>query len=975
MLASCGGGGGGGGSMAITACSLGCNNSGGTQISCGVTDVYMNQELQIRFTQPIDALSVSNNSFQMTELSTGKTPAGSFLIAPLDPTLLIYRPQLTFDSSGAPIFGLEDGKTYFLKVPGTALDPLGPYIKSTVGTPNSSRLQCTIVASRGVFDSKPGRPRVTMTVDKVVGYDPQGNPTDFELDVPATEQTDVYRASPVRMVFDDVMNPATLANPVTGFSSTIEAFVDADGDVSNPSDRVPLQGVFTLTVDQNALRTTVIFTPSGGFPSAGVLPDTRRIVMQLSAQITDLGGNTLINPGTTNFTTERIDFDEISIVEPFNDAAREDAVRTGSRWAGGQLATGPGGGSGRLGDLIVPSGQVVVLDTDSEDFADITNLNIFNPGNVIDRPANLVVTGGVFEFSRLRIDAGAVLRFTGSNPARIYVRGECVIQGLIDVSGSSGVLHVSSLAAGGLGGASGPSGGAGGKGGDLPDGQAFSGIGGSDTDAGPSNVNDPSTYFLVNGEAGGGIAFPSQLDPQELVAGGGGGLAWPQPTTSNPTLHFPASTSDYTGLQPEVYQECRNNVPSAPGGGGGNALTGGIGDAVYGGIPVGPIFLVTDSEGGDADDLAIDDAVKSLDPHLGFLRGGGGGGGGGSHLQGTQVNGLQLVNCAIGSPSGAALRIIQYSAHSSAGGGGGGGAVQIAAGRRLIHNGVIDASGGDGGSGTFPPPPENPNDLAQAGGGGAGGSVLLQSQVIQIQSVPRRIDVSGGIGGDGTGSAFPIQPSRGGNGSPGFLRLESIPAPVRAIEAAKVVPLESTLEELFPGATLDDFFTTALWQPAEESPSSWSGAQSCWIRPEGNFFRIEFLEDGTEPGWDLALRITGFAEPQSFRGENDLFPGQTLEEVWGNDFGSAPVVVRFQGARATGSLVDPCAVVETGNSSPLRPGSITEWLRHPSELNDYFTEDALAPNLFRFVVLWDKSQVDFDGIEALEELSVRIQPD
>ena len=492
--------------MAITSCSLGCSNSGGTQISCGVTDVYVNQELQIRFTRPVDSLTVSNNSFQMTEVTTGKTPAGSFSISPLDPNLLIYRPQLTFDSAGAPIFGLEDGKTYFLKVPGTALDPLGPYIRSTGGTPNSSRLQCTIVASRGVFDAKPGRPRMTMTVDKVIAYDVDGNPTDFALNVAASEQTDVYRLSPVRMVFDDVMNPATLANPVTGLSSTIEAFVDADGDTSNPSDRVPLQGAFTLTVDQNALRTTVIFTPSGGFPSAGATPPaTRKIVMLLSAQISDLGGNTLINPGATNFTPERIQFDELAVEEAFNDPGREDPVRSGSPWGNGVLATGPGGGSGRLGDLIVLPGRVVELNTDSEDFSSITDPTMFNPANVIDRPAVLEITDGIFEFTRLRVDAGGVLRFRGSKPARIYVRGECVVQGLIDVSGSSGTLHTSDLLPGGAGGIPGPNGGSGGDGGDRPDGSAFLSVGGlANPGAGPSNVNDPATYVFVNGESGGG---------------------------------------------------------------------------------------------------------------------------------------------------------------------------------------------------------------------------------------------------------------------------------------------------------------------------------------------------------------------------------------------------------------------------------------------------------------------------------------
>ncbi|MCI0633257.1 MAG: Ig-like domain-containing protein, partial [Actinobacteria bacterium] len=393
--------------------------------------------------------------------------------------ILIYRPQLTFDSAGNPIFGFVAGRTYILEVPGTRIEPLGPHIRSTSGSSNSSHLECALVASQGINDARPGHPRVNVTVDRVTGYDANGDPISFEFNVPAQDAENVYRATPIRMVFDDVMNPGTLANPVTGFSTTILPFVDADGDITTDTDRVPLRGTFRLTIDQSALRTTVIFTPAGGLPSAGSdVANPRRILVVLSPQITDLGGNQLINPQTVVFTSEMIEFDPIVIDELFADGAREDAQRTGSVWGGGLSAPGLGGGSGRLGDLIVLPGVVVELDTDSEDFSGIGDPAVFNPINIIDRPANLVVTGGAFEFSRLRIDAGGILRFRGSRPARLFVRGEAVIQGLVDVSGGSGILQNSSTRGGGPGGTPGPNGGAGGRGGSRPDGSAFLGIGG-----------------------------------------------------------------------------------------------------------------------------------------------------------------------------------------------------------------------------------------------------------------------------------------------------------------------------------------------------------------------------------------------------------------------------------------------------------------------------------------------------------------
>jgi hypothetical protein len=46
------------------------------------------------------------------------------------------------------------------------------------------------------------------------------------------------------------MNPATLANPVTGHSDFIHVFFDPDGNVQDRSDQVLVPGSFTLTLDR-----------------------------------------------------------------------------------------------------------------------------------------------------------------------------------------------------------------------------------------------------------------------------------------------------------------------------------------------------------------------------------------------------------------------------------------------------------------------------------------------------------------------------------------------------------------------------------------------------------------------------------------------------------------------------------------------------------------------------------------------------
>lgn len=964
--------------MAIQSCSLVCQNSSsapGSQFSCGITDVFLNQEIRVRFSNPIRASSVTGSTFQLVERDTGRAPPGDTSIDPGDPSTLIYRPRLTVDSSGNPIFGLTAGETYDLKIPGTLLDD-PPYISSQIGQLNSSRLFCTLVASRGVFDAKPGSPRVSVTVDRVI-RDGGGNPIGIEEGVPANGAVDVSSGTLITLVFDDVMNPATLVNTVDGESETILISVDPDGNTVDSTDQVDLAGFFTIRTDQQALETTVIFHPSAGLPSAGSEIPARKIVVLLRAQIFDLGGNALVNSGKFVFEPEKITFQEVEISESFESIVNEDSIRSGNDWGPSVLGKGPGGGSGRLGDLVVLPGEVVELDTDSEDFVDIDDLEMFNPDNVIDRPTPLVVEGGVFEFSRMRIDAGGTLRFRGTNAARVYVRGEAVIQGLIDVAGTSAVIHSANDLEGGVGGDPGPGGGAGGNGGMRPDGTNFTLVGGvRNPDAGPEDVLDPATYDRVNGQTGGGIPFPSTLVPAPtFVCFGGGGFSWPQPSLANPALHMPSVGTDVAGMQFEKLQECRTVTPGAPGGGAAYALPGKPGVPVFGGILSSPVTQAPSTPGGDSADLEIDESVRSLSPEIGLLRGGGGGGGGGAHLQRTQINGVQLFDCSIPIPAGSPSSISLYLAHSSAAGGGGGGALQITGGSRVILNGLINASGGDGGSGFFPPPPSSPEDFAQAGGAGAGGAVLLQGPQILIQSVPGRIDISGGLGGEGTGNPFPIQPSRGGDGSPGFLRMEADNAPSIAIESPKVVPTEATLQAQYgSGVEVEDIISTAVWTPLAEPPSGMSGAQSCWLRPPGNFFELQFEEDGAELGWDMRLKLAGTATPQSYRGPNIVFP-QPLEQVFGTQFGSSPLIIRFQGARARGTLVDPCSVPETGVDSPLETDSLSDWVSHPAELNDFHQDSGLTPNIFRFVIVWDRSQPGFDLIESIEDIRVRALPD
>jgi hypothetical protein len=991
--------------MRILSCSLGCSGSVNTndQFACGVTDVYVNQEIRVTFSQPVDINSVTNNSFQVIEVSSGKTPPGTFRVDSADSRVLIYRPSLSFDSTGNPIFGLTEGETYRLFVPGDSLDKLGPYVRSMSATDNSSRLFCTLVASRGIFDATPGAPRASVTVDvaDVSSYDANNFPTNIFRNMPAKGAIDVFRNTDVRITFDDVMNPATLANPVTGTSATIEVLIDPDGDVTDPNDQIVVRGDYTITVDQGSNQTVVLFRPLGGFPSSGTdPPGGRKILVNLAPSIKDLGDNPLIQPGSTVFTIESIPFPTVDVTEAFDNNAFEDTIHSSNPWGGGMLRPGPGGGSGRLGDLFVPPGKTAFLKTGAEPFGSVLfqDEEVFNINNVVDvgDPSTFQVVGGVFEFARIVVASGGTLRITGPKPARLLVRGECIIQGKIDVSGGNAPLQNPIKWVGGTAGTAGPAGGAGGSGGARPDGENFTQLDplnklklNNPNDPGPVDVNDPSQYGEVNGKPGGGISFPDTLNETSQVAFGDGGLAWPQPAVLPAPwdlLHFPASVADSVDSFPfEPFSLCQINAPGGVGGGGGHSLSGFTGTTEF--LPALKIPpLPTEARGGDSADLALDAVARRLDPELGYLRGGSGGGGGGGHLQGTKVNGSLLNDCTVPVPLGNQLRIIEYIPSSGAGGGSAGGAVQVQSGNRVVINGTIDASGGNGGGAAA-------GNASQPGGGGAGGAVLLQGPIVQVQAIPSRININGGNGGQG------LVGSQGGRGGPGLLRVESfLPFPAADVEASKTLPGIATLKTRYGNqTTIDAILSTGEWTPDTTGAGANSGAQSCWFSDRDlldpnnpsetlqNFFQLAFEEDqpGANPGdpeilgWDMTLRLKGFANPQSYRGENDLTGpgGMSLEELFTSDFGTAPVIVRFQGAQAGGTLIQPCSVPLTGVSSPITGGTLTQWVKHPADLSTFFPEPAKTSNIFRFTVIWDSRDPNFSMIEGIEEIFVRVTPD
>ncbi|MFT6713675.1 MAG: hypothetical protein ACJAVJ_000954 [Planctomycetota bacterium] len=970
-----------GNDMAILSCSLGC--SAGTQgvpISCGKATVKANEEISIEFTQPVDLSTVTKSSFRIKDALTGLSPQGVYLLDPSNSRRLIFRPRISFDQTGSAEFGFKLGNSYSIRLNGEDKGT-GPYVKSTSGRANISTLNCIVSVIPGIVDSSPGPSDLSILVDQVTGYGVGGEVlgTVEALASGPTLLEDVFASSTIRMNFTDIISPVTVINPGGATSPTIRIAVDPDGQIGGSEDWIELPGKFQLEADESTLSSILTFRPDTGFPSAGTGLIPRKIVVEVSSGIVDLAGSPLSNPGVYSFAPESLAFAEVSLPlggEQFTSPTFIDATSSGAFQTNGQLTPGLGGGAGRHGGLHVNlANSPFILNTDS---FEVKNFGVITEGSTLfppsDEPPSDTVTDGVFEFTSLEIESDGQLVLEGSNAARIFVRGQALVQGQISARGGVSVDetgpnlgHVSSDLPGGAGGVGSLAAGDGGRGADRPDNTGTTLL----FLQGPGN-GIPNPGAVIDGASGEGLGGSA---PGLGLGGGEGGVHWPN--------NLPTGWVEFGDLQANDF--CQSDQVANPGAGGGYATNGGASDAIWPnpGLndPLGlGLIPATAAVGGDPLTIGVTPEVMELSPELGNLRGGSGGGGGGTHIYLTRTTGPALGDCLSG-------LINFYASHSAAGGGGGGGALQLQAGNEVRITGLITLNGGAGGSGTDPGG-ITLSGQATPGGGGSGGAALIQARQVLLASLTTSVDVSGGAGGLGAGL------STGGTGGAGILRIES-EFPVDPLVAApKLAPYDPVLGSEFGGADSSNIFTAANWVADESGPGTRSGSQSCWLRPNGFFFQISYKEDDfTDPlapvlGWDMQIFApTDPGTSFSYRDKNDINNpfGDSPQVLFGSDLGGlagAPVIVRFQGARIAEVPEDLCDADFVENGGSISTQSLTAWVRHPAELNTYW--EAVFPgdpqevkarrsNIIRYSILFDTASANapaFGGVESFELLAL-----
>ncbi len=967
---------------------------------CSIVDVTENQEISMLFSEPIDPSSVNASSLQVIDVDNGTTPDGLRFVDPLDPRRVVFRPTVSFQTGVN--FSFLRNRSYEILVPGAAQGDAGPFIRSVAGSANQSRLLCTVLTSQGVADTVAGDPAVQVFAD-VVTLDANGDPV---LDIngdPILTRTqlgtdtsvpveDVFLTSNIYFEFNELMNLPTVANNEFMSAPFIAVELDGDGNLATGgADRTPISGSYTVTVDQQLLTTSLLFVPTGGFPAAGAGDDTPAlIVVRIPSTVRDIAENPVTTDtggGSLVAIAQRIDFDEILIpsedgetfdISAGNLGSLESGNETGALWGGGILAPGLTGGTGRHGSLRIASAQTVILNTDSQDFPLDSTVASNVVGNqdalTMDYPRTLTETGGVFEFSTLEIAPQGQLIITGSQAARILVRGEVNVapNTLIDVSGRSAPVQDSLLADNDdffaepgnedLFPAGGPNASDGGLGGDRADLTGSVGLVGAF-----GGIENPNSER--NGRPGGGIGGVGTLGR------GNGGAQFPVGLPMNNSLTEAnlmgvglIGTDDPFTNGPDI---CLSPQMGGVGSGGGYALQGGAGIAT----PPVPqtLFPVRGTQPGQTNSngtvgLAAPDAnntnytTRLLRWDTGDLRGGSSGGGGGNHTFGTQASMVDVATCQ---PLSAFDLLTAWFDHSAGSGGGGGGAIEIVAGRSMVLSGGIDASGGDGGSSIAQQ--MTAGSLAMPGGGGSGGAVRLRAPEIDL-TISGSINISGGDGGSAAWTNFAMGvETAGGAGSPGLIRIE---------DGSGTIDFATIATRVFPsGGTPLDFLSVAPGFVDESSlvvlrPDSISGATSCWIRPPGPFQSIGARpdEDGVNTveskGWTMDVVLAGGAT-RPFRGSDDASP--SWEEQYGNLLGydlglgevASPIVVRFQGARSDGqTLTNPCNInLDEDPILEVVPGSVTPWVAHPADLELLLNSAGapFAPTMIRYMVIFDKT--------------------
>jgi hypothetical protein len=711
-------------------CVASCNLGCTASGGCAITDIAQNQPLIFSFSRDVDPRSVNFTTFSL-KTRNGLEPVGDFVV---NGSTITFVPEVR-TVQGQTFYGFDAGAEYILSLTGGPGAPAA--LLSTAGDRLTESYTCNLRVSRGVIDLDQQPPVARLVTPSVLN--------------------NVSRDTSIVLEFSELIDGGAFFN-TSGDEAPIVYRVGRPTPGSQDCNAsIVLGGVPRLENDTIRGVTIVTFRPATSLPAESCM------AVEVSPRVLDLAGTRAVRQ-IFSFFVESGTIQERPLDFTFDNDLELDRKSSGGDWAGGEASFATLGGDGRHGAFRLQDGARV----NDQHFVFSTDSQLIPRKEDSFLNTDSTVTDGRFYFTTFALEQGQILQFDGSKPVQIFVRGECRIDGEIRGNGATrtgGHNGRNSTVAGSVvtpgpgqvGSAGGPGAGSGGNGSFACDGTGN-----------PSQAQ----YNSFNGFPGEALNLPAGhvYTGQEVASGGQGSTLFP--AHGNQTqLTFGGISADYS-------------IEAVSGGGGGGfVLAGGTGTVPEAGATIGiPPFPNTDpryrgptSPGGVQFPLLNFPATFSSIDY--FLIGGSGGGGGAS----------QAVFARRSAPNDP----VKY--RSAGGGAGGGGAFVIRTGAdlRIGTSGSVQARGGR----CDPSAVASEIDLRGVpgpGGGGSGGSILLQTGrgVSQLGT----LDVQGGGGSRIDISGFYFLKQFGGDGSPGFVRLE------RAGTAPGVGDVGTTL----PPATADN---------------------------------------------------------------------------------------------------------------------------------------------------------------------------
>ncbi len=639
--------------------------------------IFLNQNLTLTFTHPIDLDTVNFNSIAFTVFDLSGKPlveqvVGSFGIGKnengdKDDKVLEFRPRLPSNDSFTN-GGFKPGRTYMVSFVGSA-NRAAPTIRDAKGrflsrfSPIKSLRFRTASGTtpRELFlDTQIGGPRV---VNTTIGPKVAGRVILNHLSGVPVE---------VKLRFNQPLNPASTNVPLRQDRDPLQHQLRNKGRIYLEYDdpefgkRSWVRAAVEMP-DNDSSGATVVLRPDG------VLPNNAEIRVIVEADLEDISGESNVkdssyNPIIATFKTEEgynSQFDAISLNLLDKEMIDQEAA---FRDPVAEIKNG----------ILQAAFNFEGLDTPF-DFGPLSKEIVLNTDFTTVAPKNgppITVSGGVFHFRNIEVPEGVTVRGIGSNPLVFLATGSVEIRGTLKVDGGAGA-RVDTLKSanfptgGGIGVCGGGNGGKGSPRTGMFSSQGEDGFGPGQVPGGGGQGGAVDCLGLNRGGGGGGGSFASRGDP------------------------------DYY----DQYQKGNSNQYQIIEGFGGLS-----GSTSQKRANPGPMPFVDSQKENDFWGRQVTDDSKVITGELVAPIGGQGGGGGGDRSSGA--------HCSTSNTS--------YINDEKGGGGGGGAGVLIikALGRITVtQSGRISADGGNGGGGE----PAGSSRMGGSGGGGTGGMVILQS--------------------------------------------------------------------------------------------------------------------------------------------------------------------------------------------------------------------------------------------------------